>query len=472
MLKFFNKIKENLFKNIKKEKQQTSLQINDLDDFLNKTSSEIQVVLDEDINKIYSGLIETIRVAKENISNLEKAKLMNDKIGIKEKQIMEGNREEYIRKVNKYVDSVNTISRGCLGAQDLVKSNAVSFEELNKSITRNFIVMQEFFANESTAVAKKMKEIYLAIQEFQSLIEQSKINHLFNTRDLYATLKSNYNKIQDFDKTIDDKKAELEKIRINREDIEKKIIISKNHEEFKKFSSLVEQRDEANNKLKTMELTFSQQFSQLDRPLRKLQRNSIHEKVIQEYLENSVTAAARDKQLKILLVFDELKTELIKNTIELKDKQKEKTIDVIKSMDKDFFENFAKEYQTIKHDKIEKDHLINVNQVMRDYNELDYKLQHLIMKSSRVIEEINQLEVIKNRLNNEELEKELVKEINKFKTIDIIFFKKKEFQNDLQGSSSASSVSSSTEDKIEEVTSKDKIENQQPEMARNEAIIK
>ena len=488
MLKIFNRIKENLLKNLKKGDQQLSLHINDIDNFLNKTSSDIQVVLDEDINKRYSLLIEEIRSAKENIDKLEKAQLMNDKIGIKEKQIMEGNREEYIRKIRKFVDSINTNSRGCFGAQELIKKNSAIFEELNASITKNFIVMQEFFAHESTAIAKNLTNIYYTIQEFQSLIAQSKINYLFTSKNIYTTLKSNYDKIDDFNKKIEEKKLELERVRLNREDIEKKIIVCKENEEFKKFSSLVDQRDELDNKIRTMELTFSQQFSQLDRPLRKLQRNSIHEKIIQEYLENSVNAVTRDKQLRILLVFEELKKELVKQSLELKEKQKEKTLDAIKTMDKEFFENFIKEYQAIKQDKTEKDHLINVNKVMRDYNELDYKLQHLIMKSVRIIEEINEIEVIRNRLNNEDLEKELVKEINKFKTINVVFSakennqaealrdnnkepQKEELNKELQRSSIRSSITPESAANDVEIIQEDKIELQPEQMVKNEENV-
>ena len=71
MLKFFNKVKESLFKNLRKENLQTSLHINNLEEFLNKTSSEIQIILDEDINRRYTVIIDEIRLAKEMLSNLK-----------------------------------------------------------------------------------------------------------------------------------------------------------------------------------------------------------------------------------------------------------------------------------------------------------------------------------------------------------------------------------------------------------------
>ncbi len=423
MLNLLKKVKENLkqkFSKINKiENKSDTININEIENFLNKTISDVQVNLDEEINKLYTNIQEEIRIAKENLDKLEKAELMNEKIDIKEKQIMEGNRQEYCKRMHKFLDNLNLTSRGYFGAKEFIVRFNADFQQLNKNILKSFIILQEFYAHESTAVAKNIKQIAIYTEEFQRLIQQSKMNPLINSRNIYTQIKQNNQKIDLIEQKIEERKEELSKLRISREEMEKKMELFKNQDDFKKYNVMLEEREELINRLKTKELNLLQEFSLLERALKKHQRNSIHEKLIEEYLVNAATTLQKDNELKILSIFEELKINIEKT--ELKDKQKDKTLEKINQLNKEYLLKWISEFKELKDEKSQKDHIINFNKTMRDYNELEYKSQHLIEKSGRIIEEINQLEIIKNSLKQEELQEKLTTELQKYDKINIIF---------------------------------------------------
>ena len=106
--------------------------------------------------------------------------------------------------------------------------------------------------------------------------------------------------------------------------------------------------------------------------------------IIGKYVDKAVTALLEDKDLRIINVLLNLKNSILANSIELKDKKKEKTIEIIDRIDNQILENFLKDRENILKKKSEMNEQMDKNTSLASIKELEYKIEHV----SSVIEKL------------------------------------------------------------------------------------
>ena len=315
---------KNLFKKEETVEEIEEIDINQIEDWLNKHTSDIIEDIDKDINQAYENITLGIKDLKKSLDNLKNAELRNDKIALRAKQIMIGNRETYITRILMFVDDLDLENRGFFSGKRFYKEFDNKLEELNKQTIRGHYVMQEFLANESGKVAQDLKKITDNVNEIKDLIEKSPVYNLDEIHTTLKEFKDKQNVLKEINKKVESKREELEDYRFSREKVEKKITKLKKSEGYLEYKKLAEERDNLISDIKKLENEIESDFSVLERPLKKHSRLAMNEKLVSKYATSPILALLNDKDLEVSKILAKVKENIISNKIELKDKQKEK----------------------------------------------------------------------------------------------------------------------------------------------------
>ena len=87
--------------------------------------------------------------------------------------------------------------------------------------------------------------------------------------------------------------------------------------------------------------------------MKKYERLDLKNKWVGGYLNNSLEALLEDKELKILEIIGKIKEAIAKGELELKDKKKDKILQELDKLDKDYFNLFLSKYNELNKKYIE-----------------------------------------------------------------------------------------------------------------------
>jgi hypothetical protein len=342
MLEFIKK----LFGSASKEKKEgLSVRESELQEWYEKRLEDAKSRLDDDLKSIKDKIDSEIMHLKENIDILEKAELRNPDIHKKELQYMEGNRDAYVKKMKSFANQ-NQINydnyEAILGFCERFGKELIT---LGKGTARQYIIIQNFFANESREVALNVKNIETYVKGLNKTITSSEYNRLSSIKNNVFELeakkqsrKALKEELESFEKTLKELENEKEKAK-------KKIINDENSDEYAEYKSQENELKELKKKIAEEEQALFHNFSVIENGLKKYRRMDIgNDKLIKGYLEDPVNTAANDKNMIIISIIQRMIIMLEKNKLDLKDKKKDKTILALNEMNADYFKHY--------HDKI------------------------------------------------------------------------------------------------------------------------
>lgn len=424
------------FKKPEKQEEIETIDLDKIEDWLNKHTSDIIEDIDKEINSIYAQISEDINELKHELENLKNATLRNENIILRAKQIMEGNRTTYIDKIIKFTDALDLTNNGFFSGKRFCKEFEANILELNNQTLKSYYVLQEFFGEESGLVAKRLKKIDEQVKEMKEIITKSPIYNLDDVQKSIKDFRERQKALKQLSEEITKKKGELEEYRLTREKVELKMAALKKSDVYLSYRKLSEDKAGVMEEIKRLETDLGADFSLLLRPLKKHSRLALNEKLVEQYSNDPLLALLNDDKLEILSILEQLRTNIISNKLELKDTQKDKPLQAIDKLHRRYFEDFLNKYKTLRTRKKDIDSQILSNNVNQDFNDLQYKYEHLLGKCKHVIDEINNTEKNKLKLNLDELRKELETKFStlamkKVKFIDSIDKLIKEKQEDI-----------------------------------------
>ena len=370
-----------MFSFIKKffKTEKESINFNEIENWLKNKSENIETINKEKTEDIKQNIAEEIEKTKENLTNLENAELRNKNISEKELQFMQGNREAYVKRTNLFLSNINIDS---IDFQDF----ETQISGFSKSTIRPYSILQNFFANESSMIVSNIRNINSMMNELKTAAYRNE-------------LEKNKNNLKEKQQYIDE--------------LNEKIKIIKKGKEFRALQKDKEKREQIISQIKQLKEKLYNNFSIIEKSMKKYSRISLDEKQVNEYIATPFKALLKDNELEIIEILSKLRQNIEQNKIELKDKKQEKTLETINNLNKEFFENILANYYQL--DK----ELDNINQIINT-NDISFVLE----KQNKALENLNsEIEKIKNMVNNNEIElnkidiaemeKELKETINK-----------------------------------------------------------
>jgi len=382
----------------KKVKEQKEIPIDGLLDWLdNETKPEY-----ESFESRVSSYIEQVKSALKKIEELmpalENAEIKDaDKIQSKVKSVVLGHRGNYIRMLKLLIHSIKIpadIDHSLV--LDFVKKTENYLEDFTKNSTKSYYASQHLFHKEIEAIAKAIGELDSALKGIKKLAEKTNITQINKLKEKIKKIKEAINRKQELGLQLKEAEKKLHEFELSKQLSEKKIKDLGQSREFSNFNSLKQELNGIKNDILQLETDILQMFSPLERALKKFSRITLEDdKLIEAYASSPVAALMSDNGLKITELLQNMKKQIQSNSIELKDKQKEKTLDVISSIEKEHLANIVYKYSSLQEKKEAFERQIKANKVLHTKKELEYKLEHIESMLNKIKKNI--LEIGKNK---------------------------------------------------------------------------
>jgi hypothetical protein len=284
------------------------------------------------INRNITARIVEINQHKEAIIHelrgLHKATLMNTKIPEREIQIMDGNRENYIKRISHFLANID-VPKNYLDTYDYCVRFSQNLEALNREVQKNIFVLQHFFENEVRAINKSLHGLEEIIIDIRALLEKNGVEVLKEIQEEIKAFTENIVKERDFQGQIAEEEANvgLHQDKLGKLNERIKTIITGT--DYRALEAFNKEKDDAEQEIKNILKAEYEIFSSLDTGLKKFYYLNPDRKIIREYMEDYRKGITADRNLEIAEILQSLKTGIENNLIDLKDRKKEQCIESI-----------------------------------------------------------------------------------------------------------------------------------------------
>ena len=290
--------------------------------------------LNQKVGKVKSIIREKLEQGYKYLEELEQAGLKNENIPERAKHVMEGHRKTYINRLKRFLDEIDVPDEFSQIGYYTAKFSE-SLDRLSQETQKNYLVLKEFMEAELGRIAKSVKGIEDELSKLQAQIEKESLD---NIKDAKAKLKLYKDDLKKKARLEEEKAAheqKLESLKERKTRLAKRVDDLKQSRDYNDYRVFIEKKQKYEEKLKALENELKEVFAELNRPLRKYKRGSLSEALIDKYLLDPLGALEADDSLSINDVLNKMKNQL--DTLELKEKQLEKTNEMLDRLSKDFF---------------------------------------------------------------------------------------------------------------------------------------
>jgi len=318
----FNNLFKSVLKNREPEQLDCEVKLPDLNDwFENKLRDNFEST--KDVISDHLKQIEKMSQQTETrLEQLRNAKLRNSNIPARAKQILRGNLDAYIHKVSTFISEISY-------PEEIDFKSVISFsekmqkkiEELGKSTTKAYYVLQEFHANESHKVAITIKMIEKIIKNIitdMGVVDVTKMENL--RKDIHH--------VENLEKNIEEKRSLISAKEKEKLDYKKKNTGLKNgieeiesSDEYKSYKELKNRKDDLNKDFTSKKLEFVNDF--VSKPLKKFERSAFDNvDWIKKYNSDPANALISDTGFVIQDILRSLKNSMENDRLDFKNKEK------------------------------------------------------------------------------------------------------------------------------------------------------
>jgi len=342
------------------------------------------------LKKIDSKLAET----RDSIRVLVQAELFNSKITEREYQIMKDNRQTYIQKAGLFLDKISSSKPGSIWEiQDFLGSFDREFEALAKGSARSYYLLSEFFRNEASAVASGIKDIEKIVAQIRQL--RQKHNEasapLANMTVLFDELKRASQRLRELKTEEKQEEAERQRLLGEQKKLEAEQKILQDSAPFHELEDIKSNLEMAGKEIKSAEESFFQDFSTLEKALKKYAKISTEEKFIGDYTNNLLSSLRSDSELRIIDILEKLRPELSSGRLGVKERLREKMLAKIEELTKENLKETIDKYNSLLEKKANLENQAAshpANQVLASLDSKQQRLRRELEASARKIEEL------------------------------------------------------------------------------------
>ena len=408
----FNFLKK-LFK-LEPEKEDVSLE--KLEQWFKDKVQPVYSKLNEQLKEQFDKIPAHIEAIKNHITELEKAGIRDEeKIEPRVKQVVLGNRINYIRIVSQFISGIEMPAE--INAKSSIEFSSEmnkKMDELGKNTQKTFYTVQHLFPEQVEKIAKDIKEIGKSVNAVKAVIERNNIAEIEESKDNIQLLIKSIGRKERLKKELAEAKEHLGKSQKLKQETETKAAQLKSSRDYENFNKLKQEKDYLNSQISNTRNHIIELFSSLIPALKKFQRIALeNEDLIGDYIENSAKALLKDRNLEIISVLQNMKKSILSDSIELRDKKREKALEKIGQMTKEQLDNILSEHDKLKQDEKEAGDKLKANKIMPLIEEAEYKLEHHTQMVEKIKKDIAKLEKDIEKINIDEIKKEVQDKIKK-----------------------------------------------------------
>ena len=329
----------------KKEEPRESVRLtgDEVGPWIETKSKEAEELLGKQLDQFRVMFLEKKQVVEEKMQALETAGLRNPDIPERAKHFMQGNRQEFSRRLRDYLTAsedawpmqIDEIEPWLNVAQERTA-------ELAKGIARPSAVLSEFLSQEVKDVARQLA----GIEKLNDTLRKS--THLQEVQTLRA-LRSH---VQDQDK----QQQRLTQLEEELEEQQNKLAAKHNalEQQNKELERLEEdpQLGQLRNEIKKsvqqkrlLQNELRERFAPLDPVLKKYARQAMeHQELIAKYAEDPIVTLAEDFKLQLLDILKKAAVAVVNGDLELKDRKKERALAEINTLSVTYIREWQRKY--------------------------------------------------------------------------------------------------------------------------------
>ena len=301
------------------------------------------------INKSINEKILDINHKKEEVivtlRELHKSQLMNANIPEREIHIMDGNRDNYIKRISHFLANIE-VPKSYLDTHDYCVKFSQELEQLNRDIQKNIFVLQHFFSNEVKNTNKELHDLEEMVIEIRVLLEKNGILYLKEIQKGIKLFVDNALKIKSFREQINAENNEIKSHQEKLDRLNERIHTITTGTDYRALETFRQEKGAAENDIKEIMSELNGNFSTLDTALRKYYYMHPEQKLVKGYLDEVRTAIMEDTELNIVGVLKDIKQAIENNEIDLKDRKKDHCMEALDKLTLEFLKE--KQSQVLK----------------------------------------------------------------------------------------------------------------------------
>jgi hypothetical protein len=374
----------------KKEIEIEQINLKDIDTWFNKLSQKNKEKGKTQLEQIRKDITTEKEKTLQNLNILLETKPKNADLPAKALHYLEGNRKKYPQKVELFLKDIELPS-------DIQQTHEffISFEEklnsFGKNTVKNYSILKDLIGKEALDVATNIKHLATLVTKAKKIVETSKIQELSKIHETIINVQQKLKRKKELKNEIVLVKLKIEQIK---KDIEEKEILIQNikqSEEHTKYLAFIDTQKDINLEIQELHNTVTHSFSILETALKKYERISMNNKLINMYLKSPIQTLLNDTELKIREILSKMSGAIIDGTLELKNTKKEKSMNEIKKLDSLYLTNFIETNNTLQlklkeiRGKIENDNIISKINTLQQKLDLE---QHKYTQTKQKLESI------------------------------------------------------------------------------------
>lgn len=385
-----------LFGFLKKKQELIELKEKDLYPFFEKTVNSRFNKINAKLHEINVEVKYHVRKLKEYADVLQDEELMNPKIHPKEHQIMQGNRENYVKKLRLFAAKVQ-IPDSYIDVDEYCTNFFAELEDFGKDTQKNFFVLKEFFGNTVSKINNKLKKLEDLFIQLKRLLEKENISKVTEIRGLFKKLEDTRTELAEIKEKKQDYESEIKILSGEKEKILKKIHSIEHGNDYRFYKQFLDEKKDLQQKEVDERKELYAIFSEIEKGMKKYSKKSLKKELVEQYLKNPIESLVKDEKLEIVGILQKLKKEAEKGNLDLKTKKKQKTVETIQKMSKKYFEEKKQKLSEIENLKKE-----NEEKIRKNTSSLQIREQKSYLENTEkeVSEQSKKLEMLNNKIES------------------------------------------------------------------------
>jgi hypothetical protein len=322
------------------EPKNASVKLNELEQWFTITRQPLTEKLSQQITATKEKVRQYSEQIRQKITGLQSATLMNPNIPERAKDIMQGNREEYCRRVNHYVDML-ILPDTPDELQDFFSQHDKDAGNFTQAVLKPFSILQEFFANETREITAILGSIEKELLDLRNKLSGTRINADTEVLTRIQILVAKQKLLQG----LETEQKELETQITDSERTLQALAQEKTRlEQHPERQNAMQKIAEADERKRVHEQKIKIVFSQFEPALRKFHKMATrHVKLVNQYLREPVTALVEDIKLDIIEVISDIRRLFVYKRLDLGDKHSY-AVAAMQKLNKEELGNWLREY--------------------------------------------------------------------------------------------------------------------------------
>lgn len=158
-----------LFGFLRKKEPPVRLRVDEVEGWLK--SYQDSLGLDHHFSVFLSEMRQHAKHVMERLDILSEARLMNDRVDPRARQIMEGHRKQFVKRMSDFVEGID-IPKEYERISSFAESFSDDLDRLSADTQRNLFVLKEFFEKEASGVGKVVGQMDRSISDLRSTFER------------------------------------------------------------------------------------------------------------------------------------------------------------------------------------------------------------------------------------------------------------------------------------------------------------